>query len=105
MERQSGVEKFHDSVPARYLARYYLEAKTHGIKGLVWEFVPGKDGNEGDQFGLMHGYTGLADSFRPREAYRTFEVTSALFGQTERSPSCEVLQDRNPNSRNTQTGS
>jgi len=90
-------KNYNESVQARYLARYYLEAKAHGIKGFVWEFVPGTDGNEGDQSGLMHGYTGSGDSFRPREAYRTFEATSALFGQTERSPSCEVLEDRNPN--------
>jgi len=87
----------NDSVQARYLARYYLEAKAHGIKGFVWEFVPGTDGNEGDQFGLMHGYTNSADAFQPRESYRSFEVTSALFGQTDRDLSCEMPQDRNLN--------
>ena len=84
----------NESVQARYTARYFLESKAHGIDGFLWEFIPGTDGNEGDQCGLIHGDTGSADSFQPREAYRAFEVTSALFGQTARDPSCEILQDR-----------
>ena len=84
----------NETVQARYLARYYLEAKAHGVKGFIWEFVPGTDGNEGDQYGIIHGETGSANAFHPREAYRTFEVTSALFGQTERDSSGEILQDR-----------
>jgi hypothetical protein len=86
----------NESVQARYIARYYLQAKARGVKSFVWEFIPGTDGNEGDQFGLMHGDTSSADRFHPREAYRTFEVTSALFGQTERDPSCEIEFDRDP---------
>ena len=86
----------NESVQARYLARYYLQAKAQDVKGFVWEFIPGTDGNEGDQYGLIHGDTPAADAFRPREAYRTFEVTSALFGQTKRDPSCEIVQDRSP---------
>ena len=86
----------NESVQARYLPRYYLEAKAHGVKGFVWEFVPGTDGNEDDQYGLIRGQTNSAEAFGPREAYRSFEVTSALFGQTERDPLAETLQDRNP---------
>jgi hypothetical protein len=86
----------NESVQARYVPRYYLEAKAHGVRGYVWEFIPGTDGSEKDQYGLLHGDTGAADSFQPREAYRAFEVTSALFGQTVHDPSCEILQDRDP---------
>lgn len=91
-----GWRNSNESVQARYLARYYLQAKAQNVKGFVWEFIPGTDGNEGDQFGLIHGDTSGADAFHPREAYRTFEVTSALFGQTERDPSCEIELDRDP---------
>jgi hypothetical protein len=86
----------NESVQARYIARYYLEAKAHGIQGFVWEFIPGTDGNEGDQFGIMHGHINSTDAFQPRESYHGFEVTSALFGQTERDLTCEVEQNRNP---------
>ena len=87
----------NESVQARYLPRYYLLAKAQHVKGFLWEFISGTDGNEGDQYGLLHGATSSAESFKPREAYRAFEVTSALFGQTQRDFYCEVLQDRNPN--------
>jgi hypothetical protein len=86
----------NESVQARYLPRYFLEAKAHGVDGFLWEFVPGTDGNEKDQYGLIHGDTGSPDSFQPREAYRAFEVTSALFGQAEHDPFGEILQDRTP---------
>jgi hypothetical protein len=86
----------NESVQARYIPRYYLEAKAHRVSGFLWEFVPGTDGNEKDQYGIIHGETGSADAFQPREAYRAFEVTSALFGQTEHDTSCEILQDRSP---------
>jgi len=86
----------NESVQARYLPRYYLLAKAQGVEGFLWEFIPGTDGNEGDQYGLLHGETSSSDSFKPREAYRAFEVTSAPFGQTHRDLLCEILQDRNP---------
>jgi hypothetical protein len=86
----------NESVQARYVPRYFLESKAHGVSGFVWEFVPGTDGNERDQYGLIHGDVGSPDSFQPREAYRAFQVTSALFGQTLHDPLCEILQDRDP---------
>jgi len=86
----------NESVQARYLPRYYLLAKAQDVKGFLWEFIPGTDGNEDDQYGLLHGETFSSDSFKPREAYRAFQVTSALFGQTHRDLLCEILEDRNP---------
>jgi hypothetical protein len=86
----------NESVQARYIPRYYLETKAHGVSGYVWEFIPGTDGSEQDQYGLIHGDTHSPESFQPREAYRAFEITSALFGQSDHDPSGEVLQDRNP---------
>ena len=86
----------NESVQARYLPRYYLQAKAQGVEGFLWEFIPGTDGSEGDQYGLVHGDTSSADAFQPRQAYRAFEVTSALFGQTDRDLMAEVVQDRSP---------
>lgn len=86
----------NESVQARYVPRYYLQAKAQGVKGFIWEFIPGTDGNEDDQYGLLHGDNSSVSAFQPRLAYRAFEITSALFGQTERDLQCEVLQDRSP---------
>src|SRR5208282_178135 len=55
----------------------------------LWTFIPGTDGNEGDQYGIIHGETGHPDAFRPRPALKAFEVTNALFGQTAVDPMAE----------------
>src|SRR5262249_37920974 len=73
-----------------------LQTKAQRVKGFLWEFTPGTDGNEGDQYGLIHGANSTATAFQPRPSYRAFQVTSALFGQTERDLQCEVVQDRSP---------
>jgi hypothetical protein len=72
----------NESVQARYLPRFYLYTHAQGVRGSMWTFIPSTDGNEGDLFGVLHGETFKADAFQPREAYRAFAVTSALFGQT-----------------------
>jgi hypothetical protein len=72
----------NESVQARYLPRFYLYTHAQGVRGSVWTFIPGTDGNEGDIFGVLHGETFKPDAFQPREAYRSFSVTSALFSQT-----------------------
>jgi len=83
----------NESVQARYLPRFFLQALSQGVKPFVWELIPGTDGNEGDQMGLVHGATSSGDAFRPRQAYRAFAVTSALFGQTEPDPMADILLD------------
>jgi hypothetical protein len=82
-------ENSDESVQARYLPRFYLYCHVQHVRGFVWTFVPGTDGNEGDSFGVIHGETSGPDAFKPRPAYRAFEVTSALFGQTEPDPAAE----------------
>lgn len=84
----------NESVQARYVPRFYLQTKAQGIQGFIWEFIPDTEGSEGDQYGLLHGDTSSSDAFQPRQAYRAFEVTSALFGQTQRDPWGETPQDR-----------
>ena len=81
------------SVQAKYVPRFLLQAVSQGVKPFFWEFIPGTDGNEGDQFGLLHGQTFAENAFQPRAAYRAFEVTSALFGQTELDPMADILLD------------
>jgi hypothetical protein len=82
-----------ESVQAKYLTRFFLQSLAKGVKPFFWEFIPGTDGNEGDQFGLLHGETFAKNAFQPREAYRAFEVTSALFGQSEPDPMADILLD------------
>jgi hypothetical protein len=79
-----------ESVQARYLPRFFLQARAQKVQPYFWEFIPGTDGNEHDQFGLLHGETFGKNAFQPREAYRAFEVTSALFGQAEIDPMADI---------------
>ena len=83
----------NESVQARYVPRFFLQALTQGVKPFFWEFIPGTDGNEDDQFGLLHGETFDKRAFQPREAYLAFEATSALFGQAEPDPFADILLD------------
>ncbi len=79
----------NESVQARYLPRFYLYNLAQGVKGFIWVFVPSTDGNEDDLYGILHGETFGPDAFQPRAAYRAFEVTTALFGQTMVDPIAE----------------
>jgi hypothetical protein len=81
----------NESVQARYVPRYFLQARAQRVEGFFWEFIPGADGNEQDNYGLIHGETFAKSAFQPREAYRAFEVTSALFAQTEVDPMADIV--------------
>jgi len=82
-----------ESVQAKYVPRFFLQALAQGVKPFFWEFIPGTDGNENDGFGLLHGETFSTSAFQPREAYRAFEVTSALFGEAEIDPMADIFLD------------
>lgn len=81
------------SVQAKYLPRFFLQALSQGVRPFFWEFISGTDGNEDDQFGLLHGETFDGNAFQPREAYHAFEAASALFGQTELDPMVDFIVD------------
>ncbi len=82
-------EGSNESVQARYVPRFYLYHLAQHVRGAMWVLVPSTDGNEDDLFGILHGDTQAPDAFAPREAYHSFEVTSALFGQTAPDPPAE----------------
>ena len=88
-----GWKNSNESVQARYLPRFVLQALSQRVKPFFWEFIPGTDGNEHDQFGLLHGETFDKNAFQPREAFRAFEVTSALFAPTEVDSAADILLD------------
>lgn len=79
----------NESVQARYVPRFYLYNLAQRVKGFMWVLVPSTDGNEDNLYGLINGKLPGPDAFKPREAYRAFEMTSALFGETEPDPMAE----------------
>ena len=79
----------NESVQARYVPRFYLYNLAQRVKGFMWELVPSTDGNEDNLYGIINGKIPGANAFKPRAAYRAFEVTSALFGETVMDPMAE----------------
>jgi hypothetical protein len=52
------------------------------VKTFVWILAAGVDGNEFDDFGMLHGLRGLADDFAPRPVFGALQNTNALFADT-----------------------
>jgi hypothetical protein len=79
----------NQTVQARYVPRFYLYNLAQHVRGFMWVFIPSTDGNEDDLYGLLNGETLKPDAFQPREAFRSFDVASALFGETRVDPMAE----------------
>jgi hypothetical protein len=79
-----------ESVQAKYIPRGMLYDLAHGVKNFIWEFVAATDGDEGDDFGLIHGLMFLPTDFTPRPAFYAFEHTDWLFSDTRFDPSIKI---------------
>jgi hypothetical protein len=79
-----------ESVEAKYIPRGMLYDLAHGVKNFIWEFVAATDGDEGDDFGLIHGLMYLFTDFTPRPAFSAFEHTDWLFSDARVDPSIKV---------------
>jgi hypothetical protein len=79
-----------ESVQAKYIPRGMLYDLAHGVKNFIWEFVAATDGDEGDDFGLIHGLMYQPTDFTPRPAFSAFEHTDWLFSDTRFDPSIKI---------------
>ncbi len=61
-----------------------------GVKTFVWLLAAGADGNEYDDFGIIHGITNHDTDFTPRPVFSALQNTNALFSDTKFDPSIEV---------------
>src|SRR3989442_882469 len=55
-----------ESVQAKYVPRGLIYNWAAGVRTFVWLLAAGTDGNEYDDFGLIHGLRYLPDAFTPR---------------------------------------
>jgi hypothetical protein len=60
------------------------------VKTFVWLLAAGTDGNEYDDFGIIHGITNHDYDFTPRPVFYALQNTNALFSDTKFDPSIEV---------------
>jgi hypothetical protein len=79
-----------ESVQAKYVPRGLIYNHAAGVKTFVWLLTAGTDGNEYDDFGIIHGLTNHDFDFTPRPVYYALQNTNALFADTKFDPSIEI---------------
>ena len=79
-----------ESVQAKYIPRMLVYNWAAGVKTFVWLIAAGTDGNEYDDFGLIHGLRNVAEDFTPRPVFFSLQNTNALFSDTKFDPSINI---------------
>lgn len=79
-----------ESVQAKYLPRGIIYNHAAGVKTFVWLLAAGTDGNEYDDFGIIHGLTNHDYDFSPRPVFYALQNTNALFSDTKLDPAIEI---------------
>lgn len=95
-EFNDGLASWTDSdemVQAKYIPRGMLTDRATSVRTFVWLIVGATDGNEFDDFGMLHGLRFKADDFTPRPAYYALQNTNTLFSDTEPDTSISVKAD------------
>jgi hypothetical protein len=77
-------------VQAKYIPRMLVYNWAAGVKTFVWLIAAGTDGNEYDDFGLIHGLRNVAEDFTPRPVFFSLQNTNALFSDTKIDPSINI---------------
>ena len=92
-----------ESVQAKYVPRGLIYNHAAGVKTFVWLLTAGTDGNEYDDFGIIHGLTNHDYDFTPRPVFLALQNTNALFSDTKLDSSIEISSPDLPAQRR-QTG-
>jgi len=79
-----------ESVQAKYVPRGLIYNHAAGVKTFVWLLTAGVDGNEFDDFGIVHGLTYHDYDFTPRPVFYALQNTNALFADTKFDATIEV---------------
>jgi hypothetical protein len=79
-----------ETVQAKYVPRGMIYNHAAGVRTFVWLLAAGVDGNEYDDFGLIHGLRELPDDFTPRPVYYAIQNTNALFSDTKFDPEIAI---------------
>ena len=79
-----------ESVQAKYIPRMLVYNLAAGVKTFVWILAAGTDGNEYDDFGMIHGLRNLPEDFTPRPGFFALQNTNALFSDTSLDPAITI---------------
>ena len=88
-----------ESVQAKYVPRGVIYNHAAGVKTFVWLLAAGTDGNEFDDFGIVHGLTNHDWDFSPRPVFYALQNTNALFSDTKLDPAIEISSNDIPTIR------
>ena len=86
-----------ETVQTKYVPRGMIYNHAAGVRTFVWLLAAGVDGNEYDDFGLIHGLRNLPDDFTPRPVFsrcrirtRCSPTRNSILGRIEASdiPGC-----------------
>jgi hypothetical protein len=88
-----------ESVQAKYIPRGLVYNWAAGVKTFVWLLTAGVDGNEYDDFGLIHGLRYLPEDFTPRPVFSAYQNTNALFSDTKFDAGIEIQSSNVPGLR------
>ncbi len=94
-------EDSDESVQSKYVPRGMIYNWAAGVRTFVWLLAAGTDGNEYDDFGIIHGLRNVPDDFTPRPVYYAIQNTNALFSDTRLDPSMEIVAPNIPSLRST----
>jgi hypothetical protein len=84
-----------ESVQRKYIPRGMLYDRAAGLRTFVWCLAAGTDGNEGDDFGLIHGMMFRPNDFTPRPAFESMRNTIALFSDATLDSSIRIESGNN----------
>ncbi len=79
-----------ESVQAKYVPRGLIYNHAAGVNTFVWLLAAGSDGNEYDDFGIVHGLTNHDYDFTPRPVFHALQNTNALFSDTKFDSGIEI---------------
>jgi len=82
-----------ESVQAKYIPRGMIIDRAEGVRTFVWLLAGATEGNESDDFGMLHGLMFRPNDFTPRPAFTALRNTNTLFSDTRLDSSITVETD------------
>ncbi|MBV8553743.1 MAG: hypothetical protein JOY54_20785 [Acidobacteriaceae bacterium] len=95
-EFNDGIPSWKDSdefVQAKYIPRGMVIDRAEGVRTFLWLIVGATDGNESDDFGMLHGLMFRPEDFTPRPAFSALQNANTLFSDTQLDPSIKVANE------------
>ena len=79
-----------ESVQVKYIPRGLVYDRAAGVRTFVSLIVGATDGNESDDFGMLHGLMLRPEDFTPRPVFTALQNTTTLFSDTKFDPSIQI---------------